>query len=254
MVSFMPLPYLSYLPVFMALWQVNLSSPYTFRYSHQPDQPSASIATQQTHAQAMRRSTRRASSSYSSAAAAEEITAKPDKNRQTHGDDDQHRSKRARRAATPIIDAKPEALATAPSGIKAKQTTLKSEAVGGAQTGNGEGGGVGGGEGGSGGGEEGGEEGGAGGPSAYELERLENMKRNALVMASLGLGNAKAGMRSAVKSEAAQRARSRGLPPRQPKAYPPRSRCDAQQLQIKHTNVRGSCHFNPFTLGTMNPH
>lgn len=63
-----------------------------------------------------------------------------------------------------------------------------------------------------------------GGPSAYELERLEKMKRNAMVMASLGLGGANGGMRAAVKSEAAQRAKSRGLSPRQPKRYPPRSR------------------------------
>lgn len=63
------------------------------------------------------------------------------------------------------------------------------------------------------------------GPSAYELARLENMKRNAMVMASLGLSGAKAGgMRATVKSDAAQRAKARGLPPRQPKAYPPRSR------------------------------
>lgn len=77
---------------------------------------------------------------------------------------------------------------------------------------------------------------GEGGPSAYELERLENMKRNALVMASLGLGNAKGAMRTAVKSEAAQRARSRGLSPRQPRAYPPRSRYE-QNLRMKRTDV-----------------
>lgn len=124
-----------------------------------------------------------------------------------------------------MVAAKPEALTTAPSGRKQKQAALKSE-VAGAPTGKGGGGGsAGGGGGGEGGG--GAEEGGAGGPSAYELERLENMKRNALVMASLGLGDAKGGMRSAVKSEAAQRARARGLPPRQPKAYPARTRYDA---------------------------
>ena len=62
------------------------------------------------------------------------------------------------------------------------------------------------------------------------------MKRNALVMASLGLGDTKGAMRTAVQSEAAQRARSRGLPPRQPKAYPPRSRYE-KSLRLQRTDV-----------------
>lgn len=146
----------------------------------------------------------------------EKPASKPARNRQTHHDDPPE-TKRPRRAArqppppsentTTIVAAKPEALTPAPSG-------LKQEGGGGGGGGSGE-----------------------GGPSAYELERLENMKRNALVMASLGLGNAKGAMRTAVQSEAAQRARSRGLSPRQPRAYPPRSRY-GHHLRMKRTDVR----------------
>lgn len=144
----------------------------------------------------MRRSTR-----VPSAPAEEKPAVNPAENRQTRHDDPPQ-TKRPRRAArqppspseniTAKVAAKPEALTPAPFGTK--------------HVGVGGGGGM------------------EGGPSAYELERLENMKRNALVMASLGLGDAKGAMRTAVQSEAAQRARSRGLPPRQPKAYPPRTR------------------------------
>ena len=154
----------------------------------------------------MRRSTR-----VPSAPADEKPTAKPAGNRQTRHDDPPL-TKRPRRAArqppspsentTANVAAKPEALTPAPSRKK-------------------QGGGGGGGE---------------GGPSAYELERLEKMKRNALVMASLGLGDTKGAMRTAVQSEAAQRARSRGLPPRQPKAYPPRSRYE-KSLRLQRTDV-----------------
>lgn len=62
------------------------------------------------------------------------------------------------------------------------------------------------------------------GPSAYELQRLAKMKENAMMMASLGLGGAKDSMRKAVNSDAAQRAKARGLGPRPNKVYPARSR------------------------------
>lgn len=76
-------------------------------------------------------------------------------------------------------------------------------------------------------------------PSAYELERLENMKRNAMVMASLGLSEETGGMRAAVKSDAAQRAKSRGLAPRTPKVYPARSRYSTAAVSI--VNMKGRC-------------
>lgn len=63
------------------------------------------------------------------------------------------------------------------------------------------------------------------GPSAYELQRLAKMKENARMLASLGLSGAKGQMRTAVSNDAAQRAKARGLAPRQPKSYPARSRC-----------------------------
>ncbi|CAN0080425.1 unnamed protein product [Ectocarpus sp. 13 AM-2016] len=66
------------------------------------------------------------------------------------------------------------------------------------------------------------------GPSAYELQRLAKMKENAMMMASLGLGGAKDGMRKAVNSDAAQRAKARGLGPRPNKVYPARSRESAR--------------------------
>ncbi|CAN0435548.1 unnamed protein product, partial [Ectocarpus sp. 12 AP-2014] len=66
------------------------------------------------------------------------------------------------------------------------------------------------------------------GPSAYELQRLAKMKENAMMMASLGLGGAKDSMRKAVNSDAAQRAKARGLGPRPNKVYPARSRESAR--------------------------
>lgn len=63
------------------------------------------------------------------------------------------------------------------------------------------------------------------GPSAYELQRLEKIKKNAMMMAALGLGGAKGDMRAAVNNDAAQRAKARGLGPRvKPKGYPQRTR------------------------------
>lgn len=87
------------------------------------------------------------------------------------------------------------------------------------------------------------------GPSAYELQRLAKIKENARMMASLGLSGAKGEMRTAVSSDAALRAKARGLgPPRQPKSYPARSRCVlkctqalnlcvVQALLYKHASV-----------------
>ncbi|CAN0177159.1 unnamed protein product, partial [Ectocarpus fasciculatus] len=66
------------------------------------------------------------------------------------------------------------------------------------------------------------------GPSAYELQRLAKMKENAMMMASLGLGGAKDNMRKAVNSDAAQRAKARGLGPRPNRIYPARSRESAR--------------------------
>eukprot|EP00903_Cladosiphon_okamuranus_P012115 g11367.t1 len=66
------------------------------------------------------------------------------------------------------------------------------------------------------------------GPSAYELQRLAKIKENARMMASLGLSGAKGEMRTAVSNDAAQRAKARGLAPRQPKSYPARSRESAR--------------------------
>lgn len=62
------------------------------------------------------------------------------------------------------------------------------------------------------------------GPSEYELARRENMKRNAEVMASLGLNDAKENISTAVAEDAAQRAKARGLKAarRKPKELPPR--------------------------------
>eukprot|EP00752_Nemacystus_decipiens_P008110 g7250.t1 len=66
------------------------------------------------------------------------------------------------------------------------------------------------------------------GPSAYELQRLARIQENARMMASLGLSGAKGEMRTAVNNDAAQRAKARGLAPRQPKSYPARSRESAR--------------------------
>lgn len=60
------------------------------------------------------------------------------------------------------------------------------------------------------------------GPSAYELARLENIKRNAMVMASLGLSTMSGEMRNSVDAEAAQRARARGLKNSSKKAEKPK--------------------------------
>ncbi|CAM9776641.1 unnamed protein product [Scytosiphon promiscuus] len=60
------------------------------------------------------------------------------------------------------------------------------------------------------------------GPSAYELQRLEKMKKNAMMMAALGLGGAKGEMRTAVNKDAAERAKARGLGSRaRPKRHHP---------------------------------
>lgn len=66
------------------------------------------------------------------------------------------------------------------------------------------------------------------GPSEYELARLEKIKRNAMVMASLGLSSMAGEMRSTVNLEAAERARARGLKRPAKKAEKPkleRTRC-----------------------------
>ena len=63
------------------------------------------------------------------------------------------------------------------------------------------------------------------GPFAYELQRNAKIQENARTMASLRLSGAKGEMRTAVNNDAAQRAKARGLAPRQPKSYPARSRC-----------------------------
>lgn len=64
------------------------------------------------------------------------------------------------------------------------------------------------------------------GPSAYELARLERIRKNAMVMESLGLTVGATGiMRAAVKSDAVKK-KNAGISPRQPKSYPARRRCD----------------------------
>lgn len=66
------------------------------------------------------------------------------------------------------------------------------------------------------------------GPSEYELARLEKIKRNAMVMASLGLSSMAGEMRSTVNLEAAEKARARGLKRPAKKAEKPkleRTRC-----------------------------
>lgn len=75
------------------------------------------------------------------------------------------------------------------------------------------------------------------GPSAYELQRLAKMQENARMMASLGLSGAKGEMRTAVNTDAAQRAKARGLAPRQPKSYPARSRCVSKCTQALKMGV-----------------
>lgn len=60
------------------------------------------------------------------------------------------------------------------------------------------------------------------GPSEYELARLENIKRNAMVMASLGLSGDTLDMRKTVDADAAQRARARGLKGSSRKVVKPR--------------------------------
>ena len=64
------------------------------------------------------------------------------------------------------------------------------------------------------------------GPSAYELARLEKIKKNAMVMASLGLATGAAGgMRAAVKTDAIKRSKARGISSRQqPKPHLVRTR------------------------------
>lgn len=65
------------------------------------------------------------------------------------------------------------------------------------------------------------------GPSAYELARLEKIKKNAMVMESLGLtvGVGAAGiMRGVVKSDVLK-TKNAGISPRQPKSFPTRRRC-----------------------------